>query len=82
MKRFIIKQIDNGWIITDDVQTHAFQTVPQLQQALPGLLGDAPKWEGETTKLTAEQCLESHKKAVEEFEGKNKPPGWTLPAGG
>lgn len=90
MKSLIIKQASNGWIVNttdnlyehaivgNDNTTHIFQTIQQLQSALPELLGERSNKLAEACagpieqhgKLTAEQCLESHKKAVEEFEAK------------
>jgi len=95
MKLLIIKQVANGWVIdlSDNLYhrslyetsntTHVFQTIPQLQEALPGLLGESEDNKmaaliskksiemfkaDHATKLTSDECLESHKKAVEEFE--------------
>lgn len=87
MKHMTIRQVLNGWIVNvgdnmiyqygtaaNDSATQVFQNISQLQEALPGLLSDG-KCEADpmyTVRLTSEQCLESHKKAVEEFEAKSR----------
>jgi hypothetical protein len=87
MKSINIQQIANGWLVTKTLteDTHAFRTVAEIQEALPWLLGDKPTTvdpvkippygKPSVPGFTAEQCLESHKKAVEEFEKGNKLPG-------
>lgn len=85
MKSILISQVKNGWLVhanwrnfdagicRTEEDMHVFQTIPQLQEALPGLLHDKPT--DKTIRephITSEQCLESHKKAVEEFEAKAK----------